>query len=84
MVSKMELPYLESVDILDAKYVNRSSDGYTLPAGINEIGDLKLMLNSLHPNEIKITITIDDIRLRSNLTTNKTVKFSKKSFSIQY
>ena len=38
------------------------------------------MLMSLLPNEVKVNITIDDIRLKSILTTNRTNKFTKKSF----
>ena len=50
-----------------------------------EIFDIKLMLKSLLPDDVKVNITINDIRLRSNLTTNKTIRFTKKSFfSIQY
>ena len=39
------------------------------------------MLNSLFPNQVKVNILIDDIRLKSNLTTNKTIKFTKNSLS---
>ena len=42
------------------------------------------MRKSLLPDEPKVNITIDDIRLRSNLTTNKTKRFTRKSFFIQY
>ena len=38
------------------------------------------MVNSLLPDEVKRSITIDDIILGSNLTTNKTMKFTEKSF----
>ena len=38
------------------------------------------MLKCLRPDEVKLNITIDDIRLRSNLTTNETIRFTKKSF----
>ena len=38
------------------------------------------MLKSLLPNNVKVKITIDDYRLRSTLTTNKTIKFTKKTF----
>ena len=38
------------------------------------------MLESLVPNEVKVDIEIDDIRLKSNLITNKTIRFNKKSF----
>ena len=36
-----------------------------------------MMLKSLLPIEVKVNITIDDIRLKSNLTTNKTIRFTK-------
>ena len=74
----MELTYDEIVNILDKKYFAGSTVGYTLPPGIYEISDLNLMLKSLIPNEVKVNITIHDIRLRSNLTTNKTIRFIKK------
>ena len=37
------------------------------------------MLRILLLNEVKVNISIVDIRLRSNLTTNKTNKFTKNS-----
>ena len=38
------------------------------------------MLKSLLPKEVKLSKTIDDVRLKSSLTTNETITFSKKSF----
>ena len=38
------------------------------------------MIKSLLPDEVKVKLTIDDIRLRSNLTTNKTIRITKFSF----
>ena len=38
------------------------------------------MVKSLLPNEVKINITNDDVRQKSNLTTNKIIKFIKKFF----
>ena len=38
------------------------------------------MLKSLLPDEVKVNITIDDIRIKSNLTTAKTIRLTKKSF----
>ena len=40
-----------------------------------------MMLKSLLPNEVKENTTIDDIRLRANLTANKTVRFTTKLYS---
>ena len=39
------------------------------------------MLKSLLPSTIKVNITIDDIRLNSNSTTDETIKFTEKSFT---
>ena len=76
----MELTYVEIVNILDVKYIAGSTTGYTLPPGIYEITGINMMLKSLLPNEVKVNITIDDFRLKSNLTTNKTIRFTKKFF----
>ena len=38
------------------------------------------MLKSLLTNEVKVSFTIDDVRLNSILTTNKTIMFTKTSF----
>ena len=45
-----------------------------------EIVFISLMLKSLLLNEVKKNIKIDDVRFKSNLTTNKSKKFTKKSF----
>ena len=80
LVNRMQLTYDEIVDILDEKNIAASTKAYTLPPGIDEVTDIIVLLNSSLPDDIKVNITIDDITLRSNLTTNKTIRFSKKSF----
>ena len=54
--------------------------GFTLPPGIYEITDINLMIKSLFPSKVKVKVTIDGIRLGQNLTTNKTIRYTKKSF----
>ena len=80
VVFRMELTYDENVDILDTKYFAGSTVGYTLPPGINEFSDLNMILHSLLPDDIKVVTTTDDIRLRSNLGTNKTIRLTRESF----
>ena len=82
MVYRMELTYDETVDIFETKCNAGSNIGYTLPRSINESCDFNLMLKSLVPNEVRVNNTIYDIRLRSNLTNKKTIRF-KKSFFLQ-
>ena len=84
MVFRMELTCREIEKLLDMKYIDASSTRYTLPTVIYEISDNILMLQSLLPDDVEVKNTTDYNRLKSNLTTNKTEKFTKKSFSIQY
>ena len=63
---------------MDIKYKAGSTIGFTLPLGVYEISDNNLMLKSLLPGMVKVNLTIDDIRRKSNLN-NKTFMFNKKS-----
>ena len=80
IVCRYQLTYNEIINILDLKYTPTTTKGYTLPPGIYEIIDNNFMLKSLFPKQVKVDITIDDVRLKSNLTINKTIEFSKKNF----
>ena len=81
MVFRWELTYDQSVDILDKKYIDRSSVGDSLPPMIYEDIDINSMLKSLLPNELQTKNTYDDSRLKSNSATNKILNSTKKSFS---
>ena len=78
VVYRKELIYDETIDILDINYIAGSTNRYILPSSILEISDLNLMLKSLF-YEVKANKTIDYVKLRSNLTTNKTLKFTRKN-----
>ena len=84
MVYRMELTYDEIVVILETKYIAASTIGYTLPQAKYEISDINLMLKSLLPDQVKVNITIDNIRLKSNLTNIKITRFTRKSFFYIY
>ena len=79
MVYRLQLTYDEIVDILDFKHIPASTKRYTLVPGTYEVIDNNLMLKSLLPKEVKINITIDVNRIKSNLSTNKTIRFTKKN-----
>ena len=70
----------ENVNVLDIRNIAGSTNGYTLPPEKYGTSDFHLVLKSLLPNEMKASITIDVIRLKSRLTNNTTMKFAKKSF----
>ena len=80
LVYRMRLSYDEVMDILDLKYIPTKRTGYSLDSGIYEVDDLNNTLKYILPDNVKISVTIDDIRLKSNLKTNQTLIFTEKSF----
>ena len=76
----MRLNYDEIMDILDLNYIPTKRTGYSLNPGIYEVVDLNKTLNHILPDNVKVNITIDDIRLKSNLKINQTLIFTEKSF----
>ena len=80
LVYRMRLSYAEIMDILDLKYIPTKRTGYSLNPGIYEVIDLNNTLKHILPDNVKVNITIDDIRLKSNLKINQTLIFTEKSF----
>ena len=80
LVYRMRLSHDEIMDILDLKYIPTKRTGYSLNPGIYEVIDLNNALKYILPDNVKINIAIDDIRLKSNLKTNQTLIFTEKSF----
>ena len=80
LVYRMQLTYDEIVDVLDLKYISTKRIGYSLNPGIYEVIDLNNTLKHILPDNVKVSITIDDIRLKSNLKINQTLIFTEKSF----
>ena len=80
LVYRMRLRYNEIMDRLDLNYISTKRIGYSLDPGIYEIVDLNNTLKHILPDNVKVNITIDDIRLKSNLKFNLTLIFTEKSF----
>ena len=80
LVYRRRLSYDEIMDILDLKYIPTKRTGYSLNPGIYEVIDSNNTLKHILPNIVKINITIDDNRLKSNLKTNQTLNFTEKPF----
>ena len=76
----MRLFYDEIMDILDLKCMPTKRTGYSLNPGSYEVVDLNNTLNNILPDIMKVSVTIDDVRLKSNLKTNQTLIFTNKSF----
>ena len=80
MVYRFQLTYDEIIDILDLKHIPTKRTGYSLNLGIYEVVDLYKTLKDILPNNVKVSVTIDDVRLKSNLKNNETLLFTEKSF----
>ena len=80
LVYRFRLTYNEIIDILDLKYIPTKRIGHSLNPGIYEVVDLNNILKYTLPDNLKVNITIDDIRLKSNLKINQTLIFTEKSF----
>ena len=74
MFYRIELISDEIVDILDVKNIAGLTNGYSLFPGKYGITDNSLLIISLLPNKVKVNTTIDNFRLRSNVTTYKTIR----------
>ena len=67
LVYRMQLTFGEDIDIIDIKYFPSQRTGYTLPHGLYAVTDNNKTLAFLLPDIVKVSITIDGIRLRSIL-----------------
>ena len=80
MVYSFQLIYDEIIDILDLKYITTKRTGYSLNPAICEITDINTTLKYILPDSVKLNVTIDDNRLKSNLKINQTLMLTKISF----
>ena len=80
LVYRMQLTYDEIIDVLDLKFISTERRGYSLNTGIYEVIDLNNTLKHILNDNVKLSITNDDFRLKSNLKNNQTLIFTEKSF----
>ena len=78
MVYRFQLTYDEIEDILNLEDLPTKRIGYSLRSGIYEVIDLNDTLKYILPNKVKVSVTVDDVRLKCNL--NFTLIFTEKSF----
>ena len=65
-IYRMQLTYDELIDILDIKYNPRKRVGDSLDLNIKNMVDLNNTLKYILPDNAKVTVTIDDIKSKSN------------------
>ena len=79
LVYRMRLSYNEIVVILDSEYIPTKRTGYSLNPGIYEVVVLNNTLKFILPDNVKVNVTRDDVRLKSKLKINQTLIFTEKS-----
>ena len=80
LVYRMRLSYDEIMDILDLKYIPTKRMGYSVEPNIYNVVDLNNTLKNILPNNVKIDITIDERKYKTDLKINQTLIFTNKSF----
>ena len=76
----MQLTYDEIIDILDLKYIPTKRIGYSLKPIIYPISDINETLKNILPDNVKINVTIDERKYKTDLKINQTLIFTNKSF----
>ena len=80
LVYRMQLIYNEIIDILDLKYIPTKRMGYSIEPNIYNVVDLNRTLKNILPNNVKINVTIDGRKYKTDLKINQTLIFTNKSF----
>ena len=80
LVYRFKLTYDEIMDILDLKYIPTKRTGYSIEPNIYNVVDLNKTLKNILPNNVKIDVTIDERKYKTDLKINQTLKFTNKSF----
>ena len=79
LVYRMQPTYCKIIDIPDLNYIPTKRTGYSINPGIYQVVDLNNTSKYILSNNMKVIVTIDDVRLKSNLKKNQTLIFTKKS-----
>ena len=80
LVYRMQLTYDELIDIIDLKYVPTKRIGYSLKPNIHQISDINETLKNILPDHVKISVTKDERKYKTDLKNNQTLIFTNKSF----
>ena len=66
MVHRMQLTYDEIINILDFKYIPTKRIGYSINPNIYNVVDLNNTLKNILPDNVKISVTIDEKNINLN------------------
>ena len=76
----MQLTHDEIIDTSDLKQSSSKRIDYSPLPEIYEVSDLNKILEYILPDNVNVTITNDESRLKSSFNNSQTVIYAKKSF----
>ena len=80
LVYRFQLSYDGNIDILDLKYIPTKRTCYSLNPGIYQVSHINKTLEYFSTDIVKVSFTIDDIGLKSNLNINRNLFFTQRYF----
>ena len=80
LVYRMQLTYDEIINILGLKYIPTKRMGYSIEPNIYNVVVLNKTLKNILPNNIKINVSIDERKYKTDLKINQMLIFTNKSF----
>ena len=84
LLYRFQLTFDEIMDILDLRNIPSKRTGYSLPPCIYGVSDVNKPLEHISHDNVKLSNTIDDIRLKSNLNNKSNFSFHRKVFFIRF
>ena len=76
----MQLTYNEIIDILDLEYNGTKRIGFSLKPNIYQISDINDALKSILPDIVKLSVSIDEKKYKTELKINQTLIITNKMF----
>ena len=80
LVYRFQLTYDEIIDVLDLKHIPTKRTGCSIEPNIYNVIDLNKTLKNILPNNVKINVSIDERKYKTDLKINQTLIFTNKSF----
>ena len=80
LVYRVQLTYDEIINILDLKYIPTKRMGYSIEPNIYNVVDINKTLKTILPNNVKINVSTDERKYKTDLKINQTLIFTNKCF----
>ena len=83
LVYRFQLTYDEIIELLGLKYIPTKRTGYSLNPVFYEVIDINKTLEHILPHNVRVSVTLDGVRIKSSLKVIQTLIFTNKNFSYE-